>query len=236
MRGGTIDIGLQRNALATATAFVGGDHHARSAILDASGKRFGREAAEHHRMDRPDPRARQHRERRLRNHRQIDRHTVALGDALRLQHIGEGADLGMEVAIGEAARVCGRVIGFPDQGDVVAALRQMPVEAIGRDVQFAVGEPVDVEIGLVERPVARDLRPLDPIEPPRLFEPKAARIGERATIERFIPRRIVTRPRGPFGRHGIEVLVGHAAHSSARLVPGGRSRMQASLGATLVSL
>lgn len=38
---GVVDIGLQRSALAAAHAFVGGDHHLRLAIDDASGQGLG---------------------------------------------------------------------------------------------------------------------------------------------------------------------------------------------------
>ncbi len=72
-----VDIGLERDGLAAANAFVGGDHARRVAILDSAGEAVGREAAEHHRMDRADPGAGEHRRRRFRDHRHVDHHPVA---------------------------------------------------------------------------------------------------------------------------------------------------------------
>ena len=67
------------------------------AILDAAGQAVGREAAEHHRMHRADAGAGQHGIGRFRDHRQIDGDAVALLDAVRLQHIGEAADLRVQL-------------------------------------------------------------------------------------------------------------------------------------------
>jgi hypothetical protein len=53
----------------------------------------GREAAEDDRMDRADARAGQHRIGRLGDHRHVDGDAVALLDAVLLQHVGEAADM-----------------------------------------------------------------------------------------------------------------------------------------------
>ncbi len=205
-----IDIGLERDLLAAAPAFVGGDHQSRSAILDPPGERFGREAAEHHRMDRPDPRAGQDRHRGFGDHRHIDGDAVALGHALGLQRIGEAADVAVQLAIGDAARLFGGIVGLPDQGDGVAARRQMAVETIGRGIEHAVSEPADAEIVLPERPVAGHFRPLDPVEPARLFEPEGAGIGQAAAVQLFIAGAIDLRALGPIARYRIDALLGHA--------------------------
>ena len=131
--GGLVDIGLERHLAAAAQAFVGGDDDVDFAVLDAAGERIRREAAEHHRMDRADARAGEHRERRLGDHRQIDGDAVALLDAARLEHIGEAADLVVQLAIGDLAVVLG-IVAFPDDRDLVAALREMAVDAVMGDV------------------------------------------------------------------------------------------------------
>ena len=82
-----IDVRLERDALAAAQAFIGGDDDARAAVRDAPGQRIGGEAAEHDGMNRADARAREHRDRRFGNHRQIDRDAIALLHAERLQRI-----------------------------------------------------------------------------------------------------------------------------------------------------
>src|SRR3546814_8455002 len=76
-----------------------------------------------------------------------------------------------------------------------------------------------MEILLVERPVARDLGPLDPVEPLRLFEPEAARIGEAAAVHLRIGFRIDARVLRPIGGNGIDVGVGHAALLFATCLP-----------------
>ena len=47
-----------------------------------------------------------------------------------------------------------RLVGLEDQRGSVAMLGEVPVEAIDRQVELAVGVPADVEVVLVERPVA----------------------------------------------------------------------------------
>ena len=53
----------------------------RLAVVDAGRELLGREAAEHHRMNRADARAGEHRDHRLRHHRHVEDDAVALGDA-----------------------------------------------------------------------------------------------------------------------------------------------------------
>ena len=96
-----VDIGLQRHLAAAAQALVGGDDDRGFGVFDAAGERVGREAAEHDGMDRADPRAGQHRIGRLGDHRQVDGDAVALLDAMRLQHIGEAADLVGKFGVGD---------------------------------------------------------------------------------------------------------------------------------------
>ena len=57
-----VDASLQRHGAAAPPPLIGGDDDPALAILDAPGQRFRREAGEHHRMHRPDPRAGEHRE------------------------------------------------------------------------------------------------------------------------------------------------------------------------------
>jgi hypothetical protein len=57
---------------------------------------------------RADARAGQHGVGRLRDHRQVDGDAVALLDAVRLQHVGEAADLVVQFAIGDVLVSWGR--------------------------------------------------------------------------------------------------------------------------------
>ena len=148
-----IDVALERDALAAAYAFVGGDDRAGVAVGDAAGEALRRKAAEDDRMDRADPRAGEHRRRRFGDHRHVDHHAVAALDPALLQQVGEAAGLFVKFAVGPAVAVAG-LVGFEDQRGAVAVLGEVAVEAIDRKVELAVGEPVDVEIVFVERPVA----------------------------------------------------------------------------------
>ena len=102
---GGIGIGLERHLAPAAHAFVGGDDDVRLAILDAAGERVRREPAEHHRVDRADARAGEHRVGRLRDHRQIDGDAIALLDVAVAQDIGEPADLVVQLLVGDVLRL-----------------------------------------------------------------------------------------------------------------------------------
>ena len=119
------------------------------AVLDAAGERVRREAAEHHRMDRADARAGEHRVGRLRDHRQVDGDAVALLDVAVAQHVGEAADLVVQLPIGDLLRLV-RVVAFPDDRDLVAALGEMAVDAVVGDVERAVLEPFDRDVAGIE--------------------------------------------------------------------------------------
>ena len=64
-----VDCRLEREELAAALAAVGGDDDSRPRVDNAPGDRFRREAGEHDRMHRADPRTGEHRHRRFRDHR-----------------------------------------------------------------------------------------------------------------------------------------------------------------------
>ena len=104
----------------------------------------------------------------------------------------------MQVAIGDAAVGAGG-IAFPQDGDLIGAGFQMPVDAVGRDVQLSVGEPVDAEIRLVETGVLHAGEGRDPVQTPGLFAPIAVRIGLGGVIGLGVAFRIHGRAIGPFG-------------------------------------
>ena len=96
------------------------DDHLRLGVGDAGGQ-FGRgEAAEHDGMDRAQPGAGEHGDRRLRHHRHVDHHAVALGHAERGQRAGELRRAAQQLGVGEGlARAGHRAV--PDQRGLVAA-------------------------------------------------------------------------------------------------------------------
>ncbi len=132
-RAGRVDILFQRYDPAAAHAFIGGDHELAVAIGDPARQRFRRKATKDNRMDRPDPSTGQHRIGRLQDHRHIDRHPVALLDAHLFEDIGKPADRAMQLPVCDSG-IVRRVIAFPDECHLVAARRQVAVDAVDRNV------------------------------------------------------------------------------------------------------
>ena len=145
-----VDVGLERNLSAAAKTLVRGDDDVGFGVRDAAGDGLGREAAEHDRMDRADARASEHRIGRLGNHWQVDRDAIALLDAVSFQHIGEKSDATRKLRIGDVGGLRG-IVAFPDDGRLVGALGQMPIDAIVGDVGDSVLEPFDRDVVRVER-------------------------------------------------------------------------------------
>src|SRR3546814_11951363 len=109
----------------------------------------------------------------------IDGDPVALLRPGRLQHIGEAADLRVKLAIADPPRFRLGVIRLPDDGNVVAPAFQMPVKAVGADVQHPVLEPFYAEVRLVEGPVRYLGEWLDPVDPTAVFQPEGVGIAKR---------------------------------------------------------
>ncbi len=152
-------------------------------VLDAAGEAFRREAAEHHGMNGADARAGEHGVGRLGDHRQVDGDPVTLLDAVRLQHVGELAHPLVQLAIGDLLFL-GRVVALPDDGDLVAARRQMAVDAVGGNIERAVLEPFDRHVAGAERGVLHLRVRLDPVDAAADLAPKALRVGDRALVQR----------------------------------------------------
>src|SRR6516165_2806919 len=102
-------------------------------------------------MNRADPGTGKHRKGSLRDHRQIDGDAVAALDAHRAEHIGEDVHLAIKLAIGDMPRLRLWIVGLPDNGDLVAALLQMPVDTIDADIERAGLEPLYGHVGVSER-------------------------------------------------------------------------------------
>ena len=207
-----IDIGLQRHLLAAAQAFIGGDDDLGLAVGDALGEAVGREAGEHHRMDRADPRAGQHRVGGFRNHRQIDRDAVALLDVAGAQDVGHLADFVVQLAIGDVLRL-GRIVALPDDGGLVAALVEMAVDAVPGDVEHAVLEPFDRDIAGREGGVLDLGEGLDPVDALGLLGPEAVGVLDRARIHVAVLVLVDKGALGPFRGYVVN-LVGHRFPSS----------------------
>ncbi len=158
-----VGIALERDVAPAALAAIGGDHELAGAVVDPVGQAVGREAAEHHRVDGADPRAGEHGEGGLGDHRHVDRDPVALLDAQALQDVGEPADLLVQLAVGDLA-VDLRVVALPEDRGLIAAGREMAIDTVVGDVQDAVLVPADARV-VPEVDVLDPARRLDPVDP-----------------------------------------------------------------------
>ncbi len=210
-----VDRGLDRRRLALAPGPVDRDQRLRFGELHPLAHRFGAEAAEDDVVHGPDPGAGEHRDRDLGDHRQVDPDDVALAHPEVLQGVGEALDLAVQVGVGEVALLA--LLPAPVVGDPLAAAGlDVAVEAVGRGVEPAVGEPpVEGRVGVVEalrsarcpsraapspapatRPRGRPRlphRPSDPTSSPAGETPPAA----RSARSRASP------PAGPPGRSNL---------------------------------
>ena len=134
--------GLEFHYFAVDERPVAGDHHLGLAVLDAPLQGIHGEAAEHHRVDRAQLGAGQHRKDDLRDARQVDGHPVAFDHAHGLEQIREAGHLAVEGVIGEGA-VELAVLALPDEGQLVLAVGlQVAVHRVVDDVDLGPHEPL----------------------------------------------------------------------------------------------
>src|SRR5690606_14010810 len=202
-----VDVGLQRDLLGPAQALVGGDDQLAAAVGDAVGDGVGREAAEHHRVDRADARAGQHRHHRVGDHRQVDGDAVALAHAQVAQCVAQLAHALVQLPVGDLLHRRVRAVGLEQDRDLVAALGQLAVQAVDRDVELAVGEPADAEILQVVADVLDDGRLAVPVQALGRRGPEALGILDRFAVEALV---LVLADPGLGGELGLDgVQVGH---------------------------
>ncbi len=162
---------FQRHSPAVTPGAVGGDQQLRPCVVVALGERFGGKAAGDHAVDGADARAGQHGDCRLGDQRHVDRRDVALVHAQPPQDVGETAHFGVELAIGEAADLAG--LALPDQGDLLAAVGQVGVEAVVGNIRLTADEP----LGKGRVPAKDLVIRREPVQFPRQSRRKALRIG-----------------------------------------------------------
>ena len=136
-----------------------------------------------------------------------------------LQHIGEAADLLVQFRVGDVPRD-GRIVAFPDDRGLIGALRQMPVDAIHRDIGRAVLEPFDRDIMRVEARMLHLREGRDPVDALRLLGPEAVRILERAFVEPAIGLFVDAGALFPVVGDGVEFL-GHCCSDALEFVMAG---------------
>src|SRR6202007_96618 len=124
-------------------------------------------------------------------------------DALRLEHVGEAADLRVQLAVGDAPDIA-RLALENDRG-FVAAFGEVNVEAVVRRVQSPVGEPaivgrLAVIEGLRERGVPGEL-------PRGQLRPEADVIGARVLAQPLDVCGLDARTRSERRRRGKSALL-----------------------------
>ncbi len=189
-----VDLGLDRGGAALAPCPVDGDQRLCLRELHPLAHRLRREAAEDDVVGSADAGTGQHRHHDLGDHRQVDADHVSPADAVVAQRVGEALGVGQQLGVGDVALL--PLLAAPVEGDAIApASLDMTVEAVGRGVEPAVGEPpVEGWVGLVE-PLPRLLHPVEQL--PRLAHPPGLRVGGRLLVDRGIAPK---RPLAELGR------------------------------------
>ena len=175
---GRVGVVLQVHVLPGAERVVLRHQHRGPEVFHAVPEGLGRESAEDDRVRRAQPGAGQHGNGQFGDHPHVDRHAPPAPDAECPQRVREAADALVQFAVGDVQPVAG--LALPVERDAVAALGQVPVQAVGGHVQGAAGEPaVEWGVGFVERGVPGGV----PLQAPRLVLPPAHRVGSSAVID-----------------------------------------------------
>ena len=124
------------------------------------------------------------------------------------------ADLVVQLAIGDVLRLRG-IVALPDDRGLVAALVEMPVDAVPGDVEHAVLEPFDRDLAGREGGVLDLGEGLDPVDALGLFGPEAVGIADRARIHFAVLGLVDKGALGPFRGHVVNLL-GHRHSSTLR--------------------
>jgi hypothetical protein len=156
-------------------------------------------------VDGADARAGEHRVARLGDHRQVDGDAVALFDVAIAQDVGEAAHLVVQLPIGDLLVFLG-IVAFPDDRHLVAALGEMPVDAVVGDVGDAVLEPFDRDVVRIVRAVLDLRRRLVPVEALGLLGPEAVRILDRTVVHLLVLRLVGMGARRPLRRHVVDLV------------------------------
>ena len=213
-----VHIVLELGLAPAARGGIGSDHQLGIAAIHPRAQRIGRKPGKDDGMDRADPRTGQHGIGGLGDHRQIDHHPVALGDTELFQNIGHPADMPMQLGIGDVLGGLVRIVGLEDDRSLIAAGLQMPVDTVGRDVERAILEPLDVDLAGLKRAVLDLGEGFDPVDALAMFAPEGVGIIHRGSIHRVIFGGVDMGARDHLGRRGIALAFGCVArHSGSSL-------------------
>ena len=114
------------------------------AVVDPDGELVGSEPAEHHRVDRTDPGACQHGDKRFRDHGHVDDDPVPGGNTLGGQGAGEDSHPVPQFPVGDLLLGPGDG-AVVDNGELVPVTRfHVPVHGVVADIGLAAGKPAVV--------------------------------------------------------------------------------------------
>ncbi len=118
----------------------------------------------------------------LRNHRQVDRHSITLLHAMLFQNVREAADLFVEVAICDVPSLLRRIVRLEYHCSAIATRLQVTVNTVIACIQFAALIPAYVNVIRCKRDILHRLEGLNPIDALRLFSPECFRILQRTPV------------------------------------------------------
>ena len=168
---------LQLDDLPAPVTAVGCDQHLALRVVDPVPQRFGGKTAEDDRVGRADASACQHRGRQFRNHRHVDGDSVAFAYAEVHEHVGEPADLLVEILVGDCSSLA---VGLSDPvvGNAVGHRGGMPVDTVVGGVELSAEEPLLV--GWL--PFEDGVPLLEPVETLGLTRPPAVGVFARRFV------------------------------------------------------
>ncbi len=186
-----VDRLLERHGRTAAPGLVLGDQYLAAHVTEPVRERVGREAPEDDGVRRSDPRTREHRDRRLRNHAHVDADRRALADAQRLQRVRELRRLPLELRERDLAPVVGG-LALPVVRDLVSlSVLDVAVDAVEADVELA----AEVPPGVGRLPLVQLRERLEPGQPlaalglPELVEVALVDVGLRVRLGCELRRR-----------------------------------------------
>ncbi len=164
-------------------------------VVDAHGQFMRREAAEDDRMDRPQPRAGQHRLQRLGNHGHVDDDAVAFPDASGAQRACKAGHAVAKLGIGDALDAVGDGAVMDDGKAVAVAGLDMTIHGVPAGIDHRFREPFArraiIGIGAAGRAV--------PVDRLRRAHPEPLRIGFPARIDVLVGHDVLLLPGTCYG-------------------------------------
>src|SRR5215212_702429 len=112
----------------------------------------------------------------------------------------------MQLAIGDGLRLRG-VVALPDDRDLVAAHREMAVDAVVGGVGGAVLEPADRDLARPEAGVLHPRERLEPVDPLALLAPKRLGVFDRGPVGGPIAGLVEVGAAGPVRRDVVDLLL-----------------------------